>query len=158
MFLMLKVLATVEGLSRNLDPDFDITTKVKSFITRIQRQRLDPRRLSEEIAGSAGDYMTLLQTVPGELQEILRKLRQGRVKMEFEHRGLESLLTTLDQISNRIAFAIVLASMVVGSSLIVLAGTPPKWSGISVIGLGGFVVSGIMGFWLLWSILKGRKL
>jgi len=67
---------------------------------------------------------------------------------------MEPLLSTFDRVSNRLAFAIVLASLVIGSSLIVLAGIPPKWHGIPVIGLAGFVIAGVMGFWLLISILR----
>ncbi|MBW1732340.1 MAG: hypothetical protein JRJ75_15915 [Deltaproteobacteria bacterium] len=68
----------------------------------------------------------------------MKQARQGKVKLEFEHRGLEPMLTTHDRISNRIAFSIVLASLVIGSSLIVLADIPPKWYGIPVIGLAVF--------------------
>ena len=65
---------------------------------------------------------------------------------------------THDRISNRIAFAIVLASLIVSSSLIVLADIPPKWHEIPIIGLTGFVVAGFMGFWLLVSILRHGKM
>jgi len=68
------------------------------------------------------------------------------------------LLSTFDRVSNRLAFAIVLASLVIGSSLIVLAGTPPKWHDIPVIGLAGFVIAGVMGFWLLISILRRGRM
>jgi len=84
----------------------------------------------------------------------LRQTREGKIKIEFHHRGMEPLLSTFDRVSNRLAFAIVLASLVIGSSLIVLAGIPPKWHGIPVIGLVGFVIAGVMGFWLLISILR----
>ncbi|MBW1933361.1 MAG: AarF/ABC1/UbiB kinase family protein, partial [Deltaproteobacteria bacterium] len=54
----------------------------------------------------------------------------------------------------RLAFAIVLASLIIGSSLIVLSGIPPKWHGIPVIGLAGFIIAGVMGLWLLVSIIR----
>jgi ubiquinone biosynthesis protein len=92
------------------------------------------------------------------VRKILRQAREGKIKIEFEHRGLEPMLSTHDRVSNRIAFAIVLASLVIGSSLIVLAGIPPKWYGIPVIGLAGFLVAGVMGFWLLVSILRRGKM
>ncbi len=78
--------------------------------------------------------------------------------MGFELRGLEHLLFTLDRISNRIAFAIVLASLVIGSGLIVLADIPPRWHEVPVIGLVGFIVAGLMGFWLLISILRSGRM
>ena len=68
------------------------------------------------------------------------------------------MLKTHGQISNRIAFAIVLASIIVGSSLIVLSKIPPMWNDIPVIGLIGFLATGILGFWLLISILRHGKM
>jgi ubiquinone biosynthesis protein len=46
----------------------------------------------------------------------------------------------------------------IGSSLIVLAGIPPKWHDIPVIGLAEFVIAGVMGFWLLISILRRGRM
>ncbi len=50
------------------------------------------------------------------------------------------MLKTLDQTSNRTVFAIVLASLVIGSALIVLSSVPPKWHEIPIIGIIGFLV------------------
>jgi ubiquinone biosynthesis protein len=52
----------------------------------------------------------------------------------------------------------VLASLIVVSSLIALSDIPPKWHEIPIIGLAGFVIAGVMGFWLLVSILRDGKL
>ncbi|MBC2694840.1 MAG: hypothetical protein HF982_06125, partial [Desulfobacteraceae bacterium] len=88
----------------------------------------------------------------------LEQMKQGKIKMEFEHRGLEPMLSTHDQISNRIAFAIVIASLIIGSALIVLSRTPPFVFGISLIGIIGFLAAAVMGLWLLIAILKKGKL
>lgn len=158
LFLMLKALSTVEALGSTLDPDFDMATHAAPSIRRIQRERFHPRRVAADMFDTGAEFIHLLKEIPRELREILKQARQGKVKLEFEHRGLESMLTTHDRISNRIAFAIVLASLVIGSSLIVLADIPPKWYGIPVIGLAGFLVAGVMGFWLLLSILRRGKM
>ncbi len=68
------------------------------------------------------------------------------------------MIAVNDRISNRISFAVVLASLVIGSALIVLSGIPSKWYGIPVIGLTGFLFAGMMGFWLLVSIMKRGRL
>ena len=68
------------------------------------------------------------------------------------------MLKTLDQTNNRIVFAIVLASLVIGSALIVLSGVPPKWHEIPLIGIIGFLGAGIMAFGLLVSILRHGKM
>lgn len=158
LFLMLKAFAAVEGLGRTLDPDFDAIKQAAPLMKRVQWNRLRPGRMAGEVFDSGTEFIHLIQEIPGEIQEILRLVRQGKAKIEFEHRGLEPMLTAHDRISNRIAFAIVLASLVIGSSLIVLSGVPPKWHEIPVIGLAGFIIAGIMGFWLLISILKRGKI
>ncbi len=154
IFLMIKALSTVEGVGRVLDPDFDAMERAAPFVRRIQLQRLHPKRVAEDIYDSGSDFLHLIKEIPGELREILRQARQGRVKIEFEHQGMEPMLSTFDRISNRIAFAIVLASLVIGSSLIVLSGVPPKWHEIPVIGLAGFIIAGVMGLWLLVSTIR----
>lgn len=158
IFLMIKALSTVEGLGRALDPDFDPIEQAAPFIRRIQLKRLHPKRIAGEFFDFGAELLHFFKEAPAELREILRQAKQGKVRMEFEHRGLEPMLSTYDRVSNRIAFAIVLASLVIGSSLIVLADIPPKWHEIPVIGLGGFLVAGAMGFWLLVSILRHGKL
>ena len=158
LFMMLKALTTMHGVGRSLDPDFDITEHAAPFVRRIRLDSLRPRRFVGDMLGSGMEFINLLQEIPKDLREILSQFKQGKIKIEFEHRGLEPMLTTHDRISNRIAFAIVLASLIIGSSLIVLSNVPPLWKDIPVIGLGGYLVAGIMGFWLLVSILRGGKL
>lgn len=158
LFLMLKAVATADGLGRQLDPDFEISTHVEPFVRQIQRDRLNPRRLAREVFESGTEFLFLLREVPRELRAILNQARQGRMTIEFQHRGLEQLLYTQDRTSNRIAFAIVLAALIIGSSLIVLSGIPPQWHQIPVIGLAGFLVAGVMGFWLLLSILRRGRM
>ena len=158
LYLVVKAAATVEGLGRVLNPDFEFVEHAEPFIKKLQLERYHPQNIAGELLESGAEMFELLKEIPGELREILRLTRQGRIKIEFEHRGLESLLTHLDRTSNRIAFAIVIAAQVVGSALIVLADVPPKWYGIPVIGLLGFLVAVIMGFWLLISMLRHGRM
>lgn len=157
-YLMMKAIATVEGVGRVLDPDLELIKLAEPFMKKVKTERLRINRIAEETGLTTSEYIGLLKDLPEELRTILAQLRQGRIKMEFEHRGLSELRAALDQVSNRIAFAIVLASLVIGSSLIILSGIPPKWNDIPIIGLIGFLLAGIMGFWLLVSILRHGKM
>ena len=157
LFLMLKALATVEGVGLSLDPEFHMINQAAPFVKRVKMEQLHPKRVASDILKSGVDLVRLMQEIPGELRELLRQMKRGKVKMEFEHRGLEPMQKTYDQISNRIAFSIVIAALIVGSALIVLSKTPPFLFGIPVIGIIGFVAAAVMGMWLLIAILrKGR--
>ncbi len=157
-YQMLKALTTVEGVGLMLDPKLELIRLAKPFMRKVQLGRMHPGRIFEELSFTGSAYIHLLRDLPEELRTLLAQLRNGRMRFEFEHRGLKSLGDALDRISNRIAFAIVLAALIVGSSLIVLSGIPPYWQGIPVIGLVGFLVAGIMGFWLLLSIIRHGRM
>jgi len=158
LYLMLKALSTVEGVGLQLDPDLELITLAQPFMEKIKLARFRPSRLASDAEETGREYLSLMRELPADLRAILRQVRDGRMKLEFEHRGLDSLRRSLDRVSNRIAFAIVLAAQIIGSSLIVLAGIPPKWYGIPLIGLAGFLVAGIMGFWLLVSIIRHGRI
>jgi len=158
LFLMMKALATVEGIGLLLDPDFEMIKQTIPFIQRVKMARYHPKRMANDIIRSGVEFVQLMQEIPGETREILEQMKQGKIKMEFEHKGLEPMLSTYDQISNRIAFAIVIAALIIGSALIVLSKTPPFLFGISFIGIIGFLAAALMGLWLLIAILKKGKL
>ncbi|MEM9293566.1 MAG: AarF/UbiB family protein [Acidobacteriota bacterium] len=158
LFVVIKALANVEGVCRNLDPDFEIAPHAAPYLRRIQLERLDPRRLAADASEIGSEALDSVAKVPRELGDTLGAVRRGKVRLGFDLGGLEPLNQTLDRVSNRLAFAIVLASLVIGSSLVVRAALPPLWHGLPVIGLAGFVVAGLMGFWLLVSILKHGRM
>ncbi len=158
LFLMMKALSTIDGLGRLLDSDLDIVAHAAPFVRRIQMNRLDPRRTTADIARSGTQLLGLLKDAPRDLQKILELVKRGEVKVEIEHKGLGPLLASYDRVSNRLAFAVVLASLVIGSALIILSGVPPTWNEIPVIGLVGFLISGVMGLWLLFSILRHGRM
>jgi len=158
LYLMIKALSTIEGVGLLFDPNLELITLAEPYIKKVKAERLRPGRLAEGIGETSTEYLKLIQDVPGEVRGILRQLRAGRMKIVFEHRGMERLAAALDKISNRIAFAIVLAAQIIGSSLIILSDIPPKWHDIPIIGLAGFLVAGIMGFWLLVSIIRHGRM
>jgi len=158
MFLLVKSLTTIEGVGRKLDPSFDMVKHTEPFARRLLRERLSPRRFARDIYSSAEEFGLLARDLPFEAREIIEQLKEGKVKIEFEHKGLEPALMKSDQVSNRIAFAIVLAALIIGSSLIILSGMPPTWKGVPLIGVAGFIGAGVMGFWLLVSILRHGRM
>ena len=157
-YLLAKALVTIESVGRELDPEFNAVKHAEPFAKKLIMERMSPRKLINDFYLSAHETRLLLRDLPSEVREILTLVKQGEAKIRFEHKGLEPMLKTLDQNNNRSVFAIVLASFVIGSALIVLSGVPPKWHEIPVIGIIGFLGAGLIGFWLLFSILRHGKI
>jgi ubiquinone biosynthesis protein len=92
------------------------------------------------------------------LHQILEEMRHGKLRIEFEHVHLERLILVLDTSSNRIAASLVLAALIIGSSIIMHADKGPMFMDFPLLGIIGFVSAGIIGFWLLLSIFRSGKL
>ena len=157
LYLMMKALSTLEGVGMMLDPHLQLFTLAQPFMRRLQLERVQPRRLAEDAASLGLSYYRLLRVLPDDLRHILRQLQNGQLKLGFEHQGIAPLQQTLERITNRLAFAIVLAALIVGSSLIVLSGIPPRWHNVPVIGLFGFLLAACMGFGLLISMIRHHR-
>ena len=157
-YLLAKALVTIEGVGRELDPDFNTVEHATPFAKKLIRERMNPKRLIEDFVNSALEARLLMRDLPFEVREILRLMKRGEAKIRFEHEGLDPMLKTLDQIANRMVFAVVLTSLVIGSALIVLSGIPPKWHEIPVIGIAGFLTAGMIGFWLLFLIIRRENM
>ena len=156
-FLMMKTLTIVEGVALMLDPDFDMIAQTAPFIEKVKLARFYPGRIAGDIIKLGSDMLQFIQQFPKDILEITRLIRQQKLSFKMEHRDLETMLATHDQISNRISFSIIIAALIIGSALIVISETPPLFYGISLIGIILFLAAAIMGIWLLIAILrKGR--
>lgn len=151
--LLGKALVIIEGVARKLDPQFNMVPHVEPFVQELLRKRVSPSRLFREFNRIIAEMVSLIKIFPGEAKQILRKIRAGKLKIELEHQGLENLISTMDKVSNRIAFSIIIAALIVGSSLII-----KTHKGLSVLGIAGFIFAAILGIRLVISILHSRKL
>ena len=157
IFLMMKALTTIEGVALMLNPDFDMVKQTAPFIEQVKLARFYPGRIAGDIIKLGSDMLQFAHRFPKDMLEIMRLIRQQKLAVQMEHKGLETMLATYDQISNRISFSIIIAALIIGSALIVISAIPPLFYGISLIGIIGFLAAALMGIWLLVAILrKGR--
>ena len=158
LVMMMKAAATAERLVVRLDPDLKMFAAATPYVRQLKFDRLRPGRLWRDALESGGELLQLAREIPGGMRDLLQQAKRGGLRIGFEHRGLEKLMDTLDRVANRVAFAIVVAALIVGSSLIVNSRIPPTWHEIPVIGLVGFLAAGAIGFLLLVSIIRHGRL
>ena len=156
--LMAKALATIESVGRSLDPDFNMMTFVEPYVKKLMAQPVLPRKQLREMRQLAQETEELIKILPSELRYILRKVKKGKMNLIFEHRGLERLITEMDRSSNRLAFSLIIAALIIGSSIIVFFDKGLHVFGFSVFGLIGYVIAAILGLWLVIAILRSGKL
>lgn len=156
-FLMIKAFTTIEGTARRLDPDFNMVAYAAPYVKAAKYQKFSPSKIAEDFFGIARESFRLMQIFPSDILEIMRLAKSGQLSFNMKIQGLDKLLNTQDQTSNRIAFAIIIAALIIGSAMVINSHVPPIFFGVSVIGIAGFTAAAFLGIWLLIAIIrKGR--
>ena len=70
-------------------------------------------------------------------------------------RGIEE---RVERTGNRLSFSLIIASVVVASAIVVSFHAGPHYEGISLLGLFGFVVAGLLGLRWTLAVLRSGKL
>jgi len=157
LLLLLKALVIIEGVGLMIDPKYDLIKNIEPFVRRLIERKYSPKLLTKKAIKALGDLSKLSSKLPEEIDDLIEKLRQGKLQIEVAHKGLEGIQGTMEVISNRISFTLVLVALILGSSIVVLADVPPKMNGIPALGFFGFLISGFFALRLLISIWRHGK-
>jgi len=155
--LMLKALVTVEGLGRLLHPDFDMVSEVRPYVSRLMYRRYDPRRRFRDFLNVFDDFSSLAEELPQGVRDTLRKINAGELHIQFEHRNLEKLTREFNQSSSRISSAVIIAALIIGSSLVMQVPVGPNFLGFPLLGVLGYLVASVLGLILLWNIFRSKR-
>jgi len=150
--LLLKALATIESVAHVLDPDMDIIPIIQGYVEQLVASRYMPHHLMMEAQAGLAELVKLGRQVPVELQQLLRMLRRGSLKIQLKHDGLDRLSNVTDRASNRVTFGIITGSLIIGSSLLITTS-----GGAHRLGIAGFIAAGVLGVSLLVSILRSKN-
>ncbi len=155
--LLIKTFITLEGLGRGLDPDFHMATEALPLLQQVVRSRYRPRALARRTWGSLQRLMELAEQLPQDLGRLLRRARQGRMGLDIESRSLRHVGDQLDRAANRLSLALIIAALIIGSSIVMTVGGGPTLLGLPAFGLLGFLGAGVGALWLGRAIWRSRR-
>jgi len=158
LLLLIKSVTTIESVGRQLDPSFKIADHAAPFVEALIEQQHSPGALALRTADASREMLSAFRSLPGNLAEIARRARSDSLQIQFVHRNLDYFIREMDRSSNRLSFAIVIAAIVVASSVMVHAAAGPQAFGYPLLGLAGFVAAGVLGLGLAVGILKSGRL
>jgi len=158
LMLFSKALMTYEEVAKMLDPEYDLVTQMIPYVKKLAYRKFKPKALLRDLFTASVDLRDLLVTFPFELKRIVKKLGKGRLSFTFQHKGLDKLILELDRSSNRVSFSLIIAAIIVGSSLIMRLETKYTLFGYPLFGILGYIFAGVLGVWLVIAILRSGKL
>lgn len=147
LVLLIRSLVTIEGVGRTLDPHFDIATELYPFLRDLSLKRFGPWRILGNTIRTAEDVQRITMLLPEVLGQSLESIKRGELTVHFDLEHFESLVRQLTRASNLLAVGIVLAGLIVGSSMILRVGP-------ASLAYGGFTIALLLGIWLLWALTR----
>jgi ubiquinone biosynthesis protein len=154
LLLLVKTLVQYESMGVRLDPGFQIAEEAKSVLTGIFKTRFSPGWWAQTFRRRGQELIGFLENLPRDLNPLYQSLKTGRVQVDMNVVGLEKLGQAVNKASSRIALALVLGSLVIGSALVIHAKVPPLWRGLPVMGILGFLAAALIGFWLVLDFMR----
>ena len=158
LMLLAKSLVLVEGMGRALDPAFDMVEHLRPFMIKAIRRKFSPRRVTRDVNQILVSYLNLARNIPRDLKEIINRINRNKFKIDLEHRGLDKFTTEFDRSINRLSTSMILASMIIGSSIIMHIDKGPKIMGLPVFAFMGYIVAGLVGLWLVYAIIRSGRM
>ena len=152
--LMAKAVLSIEEAARALDPQFDLRLAAEPILRELHRERYSPRVLLGQVRSGLAGALSRLGDLPVDLHRLAQRISQDGLTINFQHRGLEGLDDAINKASSRLTLAIIVGALIVGSSLIIHAGVTPKVLGFSVLGIVGYLLSMVIGLWIVWDIFR----
>ena len=157
LLLLDKCILELEGLGRLLHPDVNVLVESQQFAQKLIAKRFGPAAMAKGAVDTVKEYQTFVHTFPSQMGQILKKMMSDKFTIDFVHKGLEELMGEMDRSSNRLTFGVIVAALIIGSSLVMAFGGGPKLYGYPFMGILGFIAAGVLGLWLAFLILRSGK-
>ncbi|MCB2225336.1 MAG: phosphotransferase [Desulfarculaceae bacterium] len=151
-----KALLELEGVGRALDPDYHPVEATRPYVWRLYFERWRPDTMAKRLLAHLNDGFRFFQALPRRLDAVVTQLEKGELNLQIKHQGLVPLTRAVQEGASRVTVGLVVAALILGSSMIVTTGVEPKIFGLPLLGVMGYFISGIIGLWLVWSILRSR--
>ncbi|MFA7148865.1 MAG: AarF/ABC1/UbiB kinase family protein [Syntrophomonadaceae bacterium] len=151
--LVVKMIMTIERIISQLDPQLSIVDIAQPYGKRLLRKRFAPEQLKESAESVLMDYAAVARTLPRDVDNVLKMIEAGEIKIHMEHENLRRFTNKIDILSNRLSLAIIIASIIIGTSLVVGQGSSKLFSRIPLVEV-GFFAAVFLGLVLAYSIFK----
>ncbi len=144
LVLMSRGISMIENIGQHLDPSIDVVALLKPIAKKLMVQRYNPIKIAKNTKNSIFAFEHLLKSLPRLVSKLFYKFEEGDLVISLEIRQISEL-------TNQISLALVIAALLIGSSLVMTIDKGPMFFDMPLLGFFGFVVSLILG---IFTVLK----
>lgn len=154
---LIKAITTIEGVGEKVCPEFDLIGHVKPHVEGLVKRRFGFKAVRRRLQGAALAYAELGENLPREAKAISKLIRHEQLIVRLKHQGLETLTDELERASRNISLALVIAALLVGGTILLLAqavgGDPYGLLTASAV----ISIASAIGISLYWMITRSWK-
>lgn len=159
--LLLKAFGTLEGVIRVLDPEVSLMEVASPFAQHYFLTHLDVEDTLKQSGLDLLEGMKAAPKIPQQLHHLLEMWTSGQGKVNLELKKQDKLLSRIESMINRLVFGMILAALIVGSSLLVQAAPVENAEGVSLLGIFTYAIAAFVIIFLaidaLIQMYKKRK-
>ncbi len=155
--MLIKAFVSLDGMGRGLDPGFHMATEALPVLRRVAGDRYQPQALAARGWKTLRRALSLAEQLPQDISRLLRNARSGHLSVGIELAHLKRVGDQIDRAANRLAIALVIASLVIGSSIVMTVKGGPTLFGLPAFGFIGFFGAGAGGLWLVRAIWRSSR-
>jgi ubiquinone biosynthesis protein len=149
--LLIKMLVMLEGTAQQLNPNFSILEFLEPYRAQAIQRRLSPQRMWRKLQSSHRDWSRLAESLPGDVSDIINRIRRGSFNIHLEHQRLDSIV-------NRLVLGLLASALFVGSASLLSNNVKPLFHETSVPGAAGCLIAVCLGFTLIRAIKKSGSI
>lgn len=153
-FLVGKTLMTIDGIARTLYPDFDMAEISKPFVKKLLLRRFSPEKLFNKFKSVFEMYKKIGENIPIDISQLLNKIKKDKLQIEIRSRDITDFGRTIDRVINRLSASIIIAGILIGSSMLINSQVGYKIQGYSIIGISGYIFAAAFGIFLVIDIMR----
>ncbi len=151
-----KTIMTLEGIALEDDPDFKLVDTSKPFIEKIIAKRKNPLYLWKNFMHSINRYKKFAEEFPEKAERALDKIQRGTIKVDIEDTDVKRLALEIDQSSNRVAYGLLIAALLISSAILLYLPKGPSILGVPFLSFFSFAFASVLTFTLFVSIIKEK--
>ena len=152
--LYAKTLANLEGVIRSFDPEINLFEEIKPLLTDLFRIQLMGEAPLQALLRTVLDLKSFALQSPQQVEQILGGVAAENLTWQVSISEIDGMRRTIDSVTNRLSFSIVVGSLIMGAATIVAQTQDSKITWISD---ALFVAASVIGLWLVFSILRSGK-
>jgi ubiquinone biosynthesis protein len=155
--LLGRTLLALDQVASELAPDFDADAAVRRHAGEVLRRTMWDELTPSSMMRGLLDTKEFIEQFPGRANSILSALADGSMRVRVDAVDAERLIGAIQRLANRLVAGLVLAALIVGAAMLSGVETETTILGYPALAFVFFVVAGLMGFWLVVTILRNDE-